>query len=505
MRKGVWAAAGDLCLAKGIRVIQKAASVSGVEWPLETTEEKVKAWVRDVRAVAKTKIKDRDCKTRNILRRTIASKVAALQRLGDEKNEEYYTKVHRAMDAQKSRSLKAVAYDNGGEIKVATDPEEVKTRTKEVWARQFTEPVPMQRAGWQKDIRVWNWEKYIQPVSDNGRLQIGACVTHKELERALQEVQKFTAPGPTGETPEMLVWLDDGNRDRLVQLFNDIIEEGVVPEVWKTVSLHMIYKAGSQANPLNYRPIALMSVAYKLLSKIITYRLYDVVESEGIVSIAQGGFHKQRSTLSHVHALHGCIEDAQKQNKQVYITYVDIANAYDSVPHWAMLDMLHKYNLPDNILHFIGDALTGSKLEVLTKYRPTEMVDVEVGLKQGDPMSPLLFSLFLNPVVCKIHEEEKGYRLGTGPVISMLAFADDIALVAGGEDNMGKMWDDLTNFYYTFGMRVNIAKSAYTSNRHILGETLGFVNRDTGHMERLKVLGRQEAYKYLGVWIAADG
>ena len=77
----------------------------------------------------------------------------------------------------------------------------------------------------------------------------------------------------------------------MLQLLNAVLREG-----WCLSFENMIYKVGSQANLLTYQPIALMLVMYKLLSKILTDWISKVVEWENILSIAQGGFHKQRST-----------------------------------------------------------------------------------------------------------------------------------------------------------------------------------------------------------------
>ncbi len=215
---------------------------------------------------------------------------------------------------------------------------------------------------------------------------------------------------------------------------------------------------------LNYQPIALMPVLYKLVSKIITSQLYNAVEVEGLLLLAQGGFWKQRSMLSHVHALHGCLEDAKKCNARVYVAYVDIANVYDSVPRWVLLCMLARYNVLGNVLHFIDMSLVGSTLSVLTCFGPMDPFETEVGVKQGDLMLPLLFLLFINLVVHQIMESGCGYMLSSGEKVPILAFVDDLALLVDGMDDMEYVWNTLTQFYYEHGMWVNVGKLVLTSN-----------------------------------------
>jgi hypothetical protein len=59
---------------------------------------------------------------------------------------------------------------------------------------------------------------------------------------------------------------------------------------WKSATIFGIYKAGEPTNSLNYHPIALLSVMYKLFTKIINNQMMDIIKREGIISIAQGGF-----------------------------------------------------------------------------------------------------------------------------------------------------------------------------------------------------------------------
>ncbi|NWR95726.1 PO21 protein, partial [Furnarius figulus] len=75
-----------------------------------------------------------------------------------------------------------------------------------------------------------------------------------------------------------------------------------------------------------------------------------------------------------------------------------------------------------------------------------------VGVKQGDPMSPLLFSLTLDPLLCKLEDCGKGYHQG-GHTITAMAFADDLVLLSGSWEGMKKNIEILEAFCQLTGLR----------------------------------------------------
>lgn len=99
----------------------------------------------------------------------------------------------------------------------------------------------MSRAGAQTGVCRYKWDTYITPLSQEASDTVGAPISTKELGTAINKLKKYTAPGPTGETPEMLAWLDQGNQDHLLKLVNEVVVTSTTPKAWKHASLHMIF------------------------------------------------------------------------------------------------------------------------------------------------------------------------------------------------------------------------------------------------------------------------
>jgi hypothetical protein len=144
-------------------------------------------------------------------------------------------------------------------------------------------------------------------------------------------------------------------------------------------------------------------------------------------SPGQKGFENESGCFNNVHILNETIKDAKIRNGLVAIQ-LDIAKAFDTVPHKAIEAALKRLRLPngvrESIMHSYEDLSTtieygGSKSEVCLMR----------GFKQGDPLSPFIFNAIMDPLLEQL-EETKGYVISESHILSALAFADDLILLA---------------------------------------------------------------------------
>ncbi len=116
-------------------------------------------------------------------------------------------------------------------------------------------------------------------------------------------------------------------------------------------------------------------------------------------------------------------------------------------------------------------------------------------------MSPLLFNIFLNPLIEWLHQTREGYIMQDNMKIATAAFADDIALITKNKEEMETLWDRTNSFYKHQNMKIKGKKSAYTTNTKG-GKTCTLVTADS---EEITTLGENQPYQYLGVWLRLDG
>jgi len=222
-------------------------------------------------------------------------------------------------------------------------------------------------------------------------------------------------------------------------------------------------KTGTHQIQKNYRPIALLSVLYKTLARMINKRLKTTLEKEKLINESQTGFRTKRATEINTMLLFELIDTANKQNRKINIAFVDVTGAYDSVNRDALAFIMEKMNIHPKLRCLVKQTLTNTSFKVITKYGLTEEIKTTRGLKQGDPLSPTLFNIFINPILDYLNETGKGFRLW-GKEIKVLAFADDIALISETKEGVVDMLDKLSECLDEFGMKINNTKSALCSN-----------------------------------------
>ncbi|CAB3388376.1 Hypothetical predicted protein [Cloeon dipterum] len=130
---------------------------------------------------------------------------------------------------------------------------------------------------------------------------------------------------------------------------------------------------------------------------------------------------------------------------------LDITKAFDSVPHCAIQAALARKGVPDHLANFIAKSYEGVKTTIA---HPDGAIDIVLkrGVKQGDPLSPLLFNLLIEPLLIRL-ESMKGYNLG-GQSISSLAFADDLLLIGEDKNKATALLEETVRYLGKLGLGI---------------------------------------------------
>ncbi|GAU14843.1 hypothetical protein TSUD_50550 [Trifolium subterraneum] len=184
----------------------------------------------------------------------------------------------------------------------------------------------------------------------------------------------------------------------------------------------------------DFRPIALVSSIYKILSKVLANRLRNVVGV--VVSDAQLAFIKGRQILDGILIANELVDDAKRNAKDLLLFKVDFEKAYDSVDWDYLNEVMVKMNFPSQWRGWMKACVMTASASVLVNGSPTDEFPFERGLRQGDPLSPFLFLLAaegLNVLMSAMVRNGSfiPYRVGSNISVSVshLQFADDTLLV----------------------------------------------------------------------------
>ena len=139
-----------------------------------------------------------------------------------------------------------------------------------------------------------------------------------------------------------------------------------------------------------------------------------------MVSENHFGFMPGRSTTEPIHLLKRLMEKYQERHKDLHMAFIDLKKAYDSVPRETIWKTLEARRVSMSYVRAIHDMYSRSTTFVRTAIGDTEDFLVEIGLHQGSSLSPYLFALIMDQIICDIRDG----------IPWCMFFADDIVLVA---------------------------------------------------------------------------
>ena len=255
----------------------------------------------------------------------------------------------------------------------------------------------------------------------------------EEVTAAIKAMKSGKAPGADGVTAEILKADVNVTAPILTEIFKQIWEEGQIPEVWKTGLIFKLPKKGDLGDCNNWRGITLLSLTSKVFSRIVLSRLTAVLEKD--LRPQQAGFRPGRSCSDHIFTLRQILEQSKEWNTPLYINFIDLEKAFDSIHRESLWKILRHYGVPAKLVQVIAMLYSDFKSQVICDSELTEAFNVSTGVKQGCILSPFLFILAMDWIM---KNSTDGERRGIKWTMTMTAtttledldFADDIALLS---------------------------------------------------------------------------
>ena len=153
------------------------------------------------------------------------------------------------------------------------------------------------------------------------------------------------------------------------------------PQDWKRSVFIPILKKGSAKECSNYRTIALISHASKVLLKILQARLQQYMNRE--LPDVQAGFRKGRGTRDQIANIRWIIEKAREFQKNICFCFIDYAKAFDCVDHNKLWKMLKEMGIPDHLICLLRNLYAGQEATVRTKHGTVNWFQIEKEVHQG--------------------------------------------------------------------------------------------------------------------------
>jgi len=195
----------------------------------------------------------------------------------------------------------------------------------------------------------------------------------------------------------------------LSKFFNLILFTGQIPADWSLAIIKPLYKnKGSREDPSSYRGISILSCFGKLFTSVLNLRLTKFFQEESTIGNEQAGFRKGFSTLDHIFVIHSIINIFLDRKKRLFCLFIDYEKAFDFIKRSILWNKLLSYNVNGYLLRVIKNMYENAKSCILTNDMKSDTFSCENGVRQGENLSPLLFSVYLNDLKHFLSKENEG-------------------------------------------------------------------------------------------------
>lgn len=319
-------------------------------------------------------------------------------------------------------------------------------------------------------------------------------INEEEFRAHLGKMKRRKASGPDELMAEALIHSDRSVKMAIKALMENCLNGNCMPASWRDSIIYPLHKKGCPRQAENYRGIAIGNSVYKLYASIINSRLTQYVEENGLLPDTQNGFRRKRSTIDNIYILNYCAQYAINRGQHLYCAFIDFKAAFDTVNRDKLMRKMKLLNVPEYLIAAVTEI-----------YRSTPYIiaghkfDTKRGLKQGCPLSPLLFAIYISDVDRAFKNQTCGGVVIGRRKVHALSYADDIVLLADRPSELQEMLRVLERYSERKDMTVNTEKS----------KVLKFSNGGTKSRCEWKYSGtlleEVNTFKYLGFTFQTSG
>jgi len=306
----------------------------------------------------------------------------------------------------------------------------------------------------------------------------------------LKKCKMKKAPGIDGITYEFFVNAPLSFQLELLRLLNFIFLTSDIPSAFREAIIIPIHKKGDPNVESNYRGLSLLNTLYKIFTALILDRIQTWVDVNNILNEYQAGFRRNYSTVDNIFCLTSivCINFSCK--KKTYAFFVDFKCAFDKLPRNSLFYKLTGMGLSNKMVVILMSIYSETVSQVWNGKEMSAAFSVDLGVKQGCLLSPLLFALYLND----LHDFLPGGIQINGVTIKILMYADDIVLLSTCPIILQRMINSLSIYCDTWGLEVNLDKSKVMIFREgpRISRSLSF----TYNNRNIEIVNQ---YQYLGI------
>uniref|UniRef100_A0A669BFP5 Reverse transcriptase domain-containing protein n=1 Tax=Oreochromis niloticus TaxID=8128 RepID=A0A669BFP5_ORENI len=278
--------------------------------------------------------------------------------------------------------------------------------------------------------------------------------------------------------------------------FNYTLSGGALPPSWREAYISVIPKAGKdKTDPRGYRPISVLNIDYKLFAAILAKRLSTLMPT--LIEEDQTGFIGNRQTHDNIRRAIHIIDQILKGKTGTVLIGLDAEKAYNTVGWEFLFHVLKRFGLCDRFIQCIRMIYMSPTARIKVNGSLSNRITLQRGCRQGCPLSPLLFNLFIELLAQCIREETRLEGVTTGNVENKIClYADDVLVALGNpEEGIPLLMEMLEEYGRLSGYRLNIQKTQILTF---------FFNPSRQMVAKYRFGWHQSQMEYLGILLTKD-
>ena len=288
---------------------------------------------------------------------------------------------------------------------------------------------------------------------------------------------------------------------------HDVDERSKFAEGW----MCPLFKKSDPTDIRNYRPITILNTDYKVLTKVLALQLRE--HADELINKDQAGFIPKRSIFNHIRLAKAIISYAEIVEEDGAIIALDQEKAYDRIQHDYLWKILETFHIPAPFIKTVKALYRHAYTSVAINGVFSTPFRVTRGVRQGDPLSCLLFDLAIEPLACLIRNCPDIRGLDIPCLVEKLViklFADDTNLYLSKHDRLDIVQQILDTWCKASGAKFNIEKTEVipigsVAHRQSVITTRKINPEDQAPLpNRIRIAQDREAVRMLGAWIGND-
>ena len=338
------------------------------------------------------------------------------------------------------------------------------TSNKEILQEQFAYYKKLYQENSIPDENIANYldkVKITNSLNDNEALLLEGEITEQECLFAIKNMKTNKSPGSDGIPAEFYASFWTDIKHLLLGSLNAAYQKGELSPTQKRGILNLIFKKNDKTLLSNWRPITLLNTDYKILAHVLANRLKKVIPK--LVNTDQSGYIKGRNICYNIRLIQDVIDYFEENNKECAVVFVDFQKAFDTVSHNFLSQVLTKFNFGESFKKWVNVIYTNAESCTTNNGWTSKPFHVKKGIRQGCPLSALLFLLVVEILAVKIRENTQwGLNIdinGNKNVIQISQLADDTTLFFESEEAIKHGLKIIEDFGEVSGLKLNKEKT----------------------------------------------